>query len=476
MRVLIEGSGGASGWPQPGCRCASCLRKTRDGNIRVRSTIVIDGKIRLGTGCPRSGSGESGDAEGEATESGGGDIGEAVVSGYRVRQLADARDPGHPGEPAGPGGWDVTAPEGGRLLYPAGPGAVPVPPDGAARYDIAFLDLLGDPAQLGLLRARGLITDDTITAVAFADHRVASEAELRRRCGFWHAQVLGDGESVTTVRSEKKGLKDFGETARRVPWRVLVVGGARSGKSEQAELRLAGEPEVTYVATGPPSPDGAGSPADPDWAARVAAHRARRPAWWRTAETTDLAGVLASARGALLIDGIGTWLAAVLDECGAWGGSAEAAARLAARIAELVAAWRQTGAHVVAVSDEAGLGVVPATPAGRLFRDELGRLNQALAAESEETELVVAGRILPLTLGTRMRRYNSPVTIRTWQRVFRPSGVGVCPARWSAGPAGGYRRKSCSPRGVPRGSGGWFPPGPGGSGGDRSPRDSTARW
>ena len=71
-------------------------------------------------------------------------------------------------------------------------------------------------------------------------------------------------------------------------------------------------------------------------------------------------------------------------------------AELADRIAELIGAWRQTSAHVVAVSDETGLGVVPATPAGRLFRDELGRLNQALAAESEETELVVAGRVLPL--------------------------------------------------------------------------------
>ena len=91
---------------------------------------------------------------------------------------------------------------------------------------------------------------------------------------------------------------------------MLVLGGARSGKSERAELRLAGEPEVTYVATGNRGAD------DPDWAARVAAHRARRPAWWRTAETTDLAGLLATARGALLIDGIGTWLAAVLDECG----------------------------------------------------------------------------------------------------------------------------------------------------------------
>ena len=83
---------------------------------------------------------------------------------------------------------------------------------------------------------------------------------------------------------------------------------------------------------------------------------------------------------------------------GAGGGAPGAAAlgQLAARTAELVGAWRQAAACVVAVSDETGLGVVPATPAGRLFRDELGRLNQALAAESEEAELVVAGRVLPL--------------------------------------------------------------------------------
>jgi adenosylcobinamide kinase/adenosylcobinamide-phosphate guanylyltransferase len=171
---------------------------------------------------------------------------------------------------------------------------------------------------------------------------------------------------------------------------VLVLGGARSGKSERAELRLAGEPDVTYVAT---TANGAG---DPDWAARVAAHRARRPAWWRTVETTDLASVLATARGALLIDGIGTWLAAVLDHCGAWDSRGAAQEELAEAIGGLLGAWRQTSAYVVAVSDETGLGVVPATPAGRLFRDELGRLNQALAAESEEAELVVAGRALPL--------------------------------------------------------------------------------
>ena len=185
---------------------------------------------------------------------------------------------------------------------------MPVPPEGAAPYDVAFLDVLGDPAQLGWLRARGLITADTVTAVAFADHRVPSERELERRCGFWRVRLAADGEAISPSRSVQKGL--MGLTGTR---RVLVLGGARSGKSERAELRLAGEPDVTYVATGMTGAD------DPDWAARVAAHRARRPAWWRTAETTDLAGVLATARGALLIDGIGGWLAAVLDECGCLG-------------------------------------------------------------------------------------------------------------------------------------------------------------
>jgi adenosylcobinamide kinase / adenosylcobinamide-phosphate guanylyltransferase len=371
MRVLVEGTGGAHGWPEPGCRCASCLRATADRCSRGPSAIVVDEAVRVGVA--------------------GSEVG---ARGHAVRRLADARDPG------GLGGWDVTGPDGGRLLYPARPGAVPVPPDGAGPYDIAFLDLLGDPAQLGWLRARGLVTTDTITAVAFADHRVPAERDLRQRCGFWRVRLPGDGDRVTTERSDAKGGEEC--EATRGPWRVLVLGGARSGKSERAELRLAGEPDVTYVAAGAvsgPAPDGAEP--DPEWAARLAAHRARRPRWWRTAETTDLTGVLSLARGALLIDGIGTWLAAVLDECGAWTGAEGAdgwADRLAARTAGLLAAWRETTARVVAVSDETGLGVVPGTPAGRRFRDELGRLNQELAAESEETELVVAGRILPLTL------------------------------------------------------------------------------
>lgn len=190
-----------------------------------------------------------------------------------------------------------------------------------------------------------------------------------------------------------------GEAARQVrARRTLLLGGSRSGKSEEAELRLAAEPEVTYVATGPSGGD------DPAWLARVRAHRERRPAHWRTVETTDLEAVLSGEPGTFLIDGIGTWLAAVFDECAAWpddtrGDDHRAALdRVTRRCDALVAAWRGTRSRVVAVSDEVGLGVIPSTPAGRLFRDALGRLNQALARESEDVALVVAGRVVPLPL------------------------------------------------------------------------------
>jgi adenosylcobinamide kinase/adenosylcobinamide-phosphate guanylyltransferase len=281
-----------------------------------------------------------------------------------------------------PGGWDVTGPS-GRLLCSDGPGGVPDPPPGAVRYDVALLDLLADPAQLGGLRRRGLVTRDTAVAVIHADHRVSSPAELDRRCRLWGVTPAADGDVLVSPGADGQAQ------ARVAPARrALVLGGARSGKSTEAELRLAAEPEVRYVATGRP----AGG--DADWAARVAAHRARRPAWWQTVETTDLAAELGRAGGAVLIDGVGGWLAAVMDACGSWSGGPDE--RLRCRIDELVGAWRKCRPRVVAVSEETGLGVIPATSAGRLFRDQLGSLNQRLAAESDETVLVVAGRVVSL--------------------------------------------------------------------------------
>src|SRR4030088_3841031 len=77
---------------------------------------------------------------------------------------------------------------------------------------------------------------------------------------------------------------------RRDEGKVLVLGGVRSGKARHAEELIARHPNVVYVAAGPP-PSGD----DPDWAARVAAHKARRPASWRTVETGDLTTVLRNA-------------------------------------------------------------------------------------------------------------------------------------------------------------------------------------
>ncbi len=174
--------------------------------------------------------------------------------------------------------------------------------------------------------------------------------------------------------------------------KVLVTGGVRSGKSTHAEQLLADEAGVTYVAPGPtPEED-----TDPDWAARIAAHRARRPAHWTTLETRDLARALAGG-GAVLVDCLGTWLTAVLDEAELWEAGADAVHdHVATRTDAAVRALRAAPGPVVVVTNEVGLGVVPEHRSGRLFRDLLGVVNQRFAAGCDEVHLVVAGRVLRL--------------------------------------------------------------------------------
>jgi adenosylcobinamide kinase/adenosylcobinamide-phosphate guanylyltransferase len=174
--------------------------------------------------------------------------------------------------------------------------------------------------------------------------------------------------------------------------RILVTGGVRSGKSAHAEGLIGGAP-ATYVATGTP-PD---REQDPDWAARIDAHRTRRPASWGTVETQDLAGVLAGARDPLLVDCLGTWLTAVIDAHGAWDDDSDAVHGLVlARADEVVDALSRCEQDVVLVTNEVGLGIVPEHRSGRLFRDLLGTVNQRVAAACDEVHLVVAGRVLRL--------------------------------------------------------------------------------
>ena len=168
---------------------------------------------------------------------------------------------------------------------------------------------------------------------------------------------------------------------------MLVLGGARSGKSATAEAMLAGREAVHYVATGPLP--GAG---DAEWDTRVRDHQERRPAHWRTEETLELDQVLAAPdRTPVLIDCLSTWLARVMDDCGVWSGRPGADQELATRLDRLAESWQATRRPVIAVSNEVGSGVVPGTMSGRRYRDELGRLNTRIAAGSREVWLCIAG-------------------------------------------------------------------------------------
>jgi len=191
-------------------------------------------------------------------------------------------------------------------------------------------------------------------------------------------------------------LAEPSEPAGPVPGgrRVLVLGGARSGKSATAEAMLAGAAVVDYIATGLPAGTG-----DAEWDERVREHQARRPAGWRTLETSAVSDVLDRLDPAVpvLVDCFATWLAQAMDDSGMWSDAGDADARLAERTDRLVASWQQTSRRVIAVSNEVGCGVVPATTSGRRFRDELGWLNSRIAAASEAVWLCTAG------IGQRLR-------------------------------------------------------------------------
>lgn len=174
--------------------------------------------------------------------------------------------------------------------------------------------------------------------------------------------------------------------------RVLVTGGVRSGKSHHAEHLLEGEASVTYVA---PGPDETEEP-DPDWALRLAAHRGRRPAHWTTVETADVATAIQQSAGPVLVDCLGTWLTRTIDQQGLWEAPVDEVTELVRKEITRVVAALERDHPVVLVTNEVGLGVVPAHRSGRLFRDLLGETNRQVAAACEQVHLVIAGRVLVL--------------------------------------------------------------------------------
>jgi nicotinate-nucleotide--dimethylbenzimidazole phosphoribosyltransferase len=171
---------------------------------------------------------------------------------------------------------------------------------------------------------------------------------------------------------------------------LLVLGGIRSGKSEFAESLVSGATSVRYLATSAPV-SLSESPDDPEWDARISAHRDRRPETWETDEVGADPGLLiatlleAKPDETLLVDDLGGWVGVLLDP-------AHQPADDVKTIEELAAAVRACAARLVLVSPEVGLTLVPTTPLGRAFTDALGTVNQAVAAATDAVVLVVAGQ------------------------------------------------------------------------------------
>ncbi len=452
MEILLLGTGSGDGWPNPFCDCASCqaVRALGPSAVRGQSSALIDDVVLLDAGpdvglaASRHGASLDGVKLLLLTHSHPDHVGpqlllwrhwarraEPVVvagppqalalldgwlgpddpvtlhalaagdelthAGYAVRALAA----NHGDEHVGPGLlYDVTGPDGDRLLYATDTGLLPassIEATTGAAYDLVLLeetwgDLVDAPADhLGLatfaatvatLRASGAVTPATRIAPIHLSHRNPPPAELARRLAEWDVELHPDGAVLTVGPGSTPPQRRTG--ARR----VLVIGGARSGKSRLAEEMLAASTAVTYVATSPTGGE------DAEWATRVAAHRARRQPHWSTVETTDVAGVLSKApHGSVLVDCLTLWLTETMTAAGCWDDDdhARGDAEVDRAVDALVAAWRAYGGHVVAVTNEVGLGVVPATASGRRFRDAMGRLNAAVAAESDEVWLLTAG-------------------------------------------------------------------------------------
>lgn len=178
---------------------------------------------------------------------------------------------------------------------------------------------------------------------------------------------------------------------RRAATTTLVTGPVRSGKSRHAEDLLWLSESVTYVATGRRA-----TPDDPEWSRRVADHRTRRPESWRTVETADVAATIDTAAGPLLVDCLGTWLTALVDESG-WDDLVAAAEVVHAAGDRLVESLCAATVPVVVVTNEVGWSLVPTTASGRFFQDELGRLNAQVSSVAAGVHLVVAGRVIDLS-------------------------------------------------------------------------------
>jgi adenosylcobinamide kinase/adenosylcobinamide-phosphate guanylyltransferase len=443
MQVDLLGTGSADRWPNPWCRCDRCTWARSAGVHRARTSALVDDVLLIDPGPDAGGGGvnlsrvrtvlithDHPDHLDPAfllawSWAGGGDL---VVAGpsdalarcrdwvgpqapVTFRDLApgDELEVAHLHVRALPAAHSVLGGrehDGTALLYEVtGDARLLYATDTAALshdeltgpFDLVLLELtFGDrtdhgtahldlPAfghEVARLRAgERLAPGARVVAVHLSHH---NPVDLPERLAALGAEVVPDGSRLTV------GARPGGPGRR-----LLVTGGARSGKSRRAEALLAARPRVTYLATAPGYPD------DPEWVARVAAHRQRRPEGWRLVETSGVADVLRHAQPeeSVLVDCLTLWLTAVIDGVGAWDDPLRASAATDQALADLLAALADSRADVILVTNEVGSGIAPATPSGRLFRDLLGTVNSAIAAACDDAEVVIAG--IPRTLKGR---------------------------------------------------------------------------
>ena len=170
---------------------------------------------------------------------------------------------------------------------------------------------------------------------------------------------------------------------------LLVLGGARSGKSAYAQqlAQELGRDDVLFVATA--------EAWDEDMAQRIARHRQERPATWRTLETPRQVGQTIARylhdTAVVLVDCLTLLVSNTLLHCGASPDPAAAEAAVQEEVAVLAQTSQASAVTCIVVSNEVGLGLVPDNPLGRLYRDLLGRANQTLAARADAVYFMVAG-------------------------------------------------------------------------------------
>lgn len=163
---------------------------------------------------------------------------------------------------------------------------------------------------------------------------------------------------------------------------TLLIGGARSGKSDAAlAMAAAWDGPVTFVATA--------EPRDDEMTERIARHREGRPSHWTTIETADVVAALTDDGSFVILDCVTLLVSRLMER-------ELADADILATIREVAGAAATRSAPTVVVTNEVGWGIVPDNALARRFRDLLGSANRSLAAGADRTLLVVAGKTLPL--------------------------------------------------------------------------------